>query len=518
MRNTAPLIPCPAESIRSFPTGVRPPRRSPSPAPPRARSLPPVRLALLLLPLALSAAVPEYQLGDVARDDVIAPVPLLVVNAEATEALRRKVAEEVKLVVRFNPRGAADAERDLREAVVAARARFLTALQRALPDRLPTAADVGTPAFDQALRDTQAETPREFPLARLARAWVSGDDDSLLVSRLTAPLREAMAQPIVATKDDRTYPSGQTVLLAPEPADGSPMDLREVDRSANAVSNARLLSLWRARRLVETQFRTGEEDLARFVSTFVRTTATPDPAMTDLLRARRQQGLTVNDAYDAAQPIVRKGQVIDRKALAALAALREKSAIGSLQSRLEQERTFASQLREHTLWFGLGLAGLGVALALIIWRTRARPSPLAPMLDAPLPLPPGGELGPASDSDWRTRALLAEDRAARAHHALRSGALGWMKERVVGTLFRHRSELLSAQERAEAEMRALEQRLEQLHTPLAERLRAYERRIDELERELAARGEENRELIGARIAVTRTHLSRERERGGYEAG
>jgi hypothetical protein len=497
---------------------VRLHRRPLPPASPRARSFPPgrLRLALLLLPLALSAAAPEYQLGDVATEDVLTPLPLVVVNQEATDALRLRVAQEVRLVVRFNSRGATEAERDLREAIVSARARFLSALQRALPERLPGAADIGTPAFELALREALRDAPRDFPLERLARTWVKGEDDATLIERLLTPLREAMAQPIVATKDDRTYPSGQTVLLAPEPADGRPLDLREIERSATPVSTARLLSLWRARRLVETQFRTGDEDLARFVVLFVKPTASAEPGLTEVLRSRRQQGLTVNDSYDAAQPVVRKGQVIDRKALAALSALREKSAIGSLQTRLEQERTFASQLREHTVWLALGLAGLGLALALIIWRTRTRPSAPPLMLDGQLSLPPVSEVGPGGQSDWRTRALLAEDRAARAQNALRSGALGWMKERVVGTLFRHRSELLSAQERAEAEMRALELRLEQLHTPLAERLRAYERRIEDLERELAARGEENRELIGARIAVTRSHLSRERERGGFD--
>jgi hypothetical protein len=471
--------------------------------------------ALLLLPFALSAGVPEYQLGDVASADVLTPVPLLVVNPEATDQLRQRAAQEVGLVVRFNTRSAADAERDLREAVIAARARFLTALQRALPNRLPGAADIGTAAFEQALRDARPDAPREFPLERFARLWAAGDDDGPTLERLLGPLREAMAQPVAATKDDRTFPPGQTVLLVPEPMDGRTIDLGELERTASKVSTARLLSLWRARRLVETHFRTGDEDLARFAVTFVRPSAAADQAMTDLLRARRQQGLTVNDSYEAAQPIVRKGQMIDRKALAALAALREKSAIGTLQVRLDQERTFASQLRVHTVWFTLGIGVLGIALAFVVWRTRARPG-TSLAASGYLSLPPERGLEPAGEIDWRTRALLAEDRATRAQHALRSGALGWMKERVVGTLFRHRSELLSAQERAEAEMRALEQRLEQLHTPLAERLHAYERRIEELERELAARGEENRELIGARIAVTRSHLRQERERGGYD--
>jgi predicted RNase H-like nuclease (RuvC/YqgF family) len=92
-----------------------------------------------------------------------------------------------------------------------------------------------------------------------------------------------------------------------------------------------------------------------------------------------------------------------------------------------------------------------------------------------------------------------------------------MRERIFQNLFRQRERLLTAQEKAEQEMRELEQRLGQLHAPLQDRIRAYERRIEELERELADKGEENRQLIGARIDVARQQLRMERERGGFGA-
>ena len=61
------------------------------------------------------------------------------------------------------------------------------------------------------------------------------------------------------------------------------------------------------------------------------------------------------------------------------------------------------------------------------------------------------------------------------------------------------------------------QRLERLHTPLKERVTAYEKRIEELEKDLAAKGEQNRELIQARISVARQQLTVERERGRFGA-
>ena len=123
--------------------------------------------------------------------------------------------------------------------------------------------------------------------------------------------------------------------------------------------------------------------------------------------------------------------------------------------------------------------------------------------------------GGGSDGVWRDRALIAEGKAERAQQAIRSGVMGWMRERIFQNLFRQRERLLTVQEKAEQEMRELEQRLGQLQAPLQDRIRAYERRIEELERELADKGEENRQLIGARIDVARQQLRMERERGGF---
>jgi hypothetical protein len=72
--------------------------------------------------------------------------------------------------------------------------------------------------------------------------------------------------------------------------------------------------------------------------------------------------------------------------------------------------------------------------------------------------------------------------------------------------------LLDAQQAAAAEMAELEHRLDDLRTPLKERLLAYEKRIAELEKALAARGEENRALIKAKIQLTRRQLEAERAR------
>jgi hypothetical protein len=86
----------------------------------------------------------------------------------------------------------------------------------------------------------------------------------------------------------------------------------------------------------------------------------------------------------------------------------------------------------------------------------------------------------------------------------------WMMNELVQRLLSQRSEVLSGQQRAEREVAELAARLEEVHAPLEDRLRAYEQRIAELEAELAAKGEQNLDLIKAKIETTRKQMEGER--------
>jgi hypothetical protein len=262
----------------------------------------------------------------------------------------------------------------------------------------------------------------------------------------------------------------------------------------------------------------------KYLASFVRTNAMADTNLTQILRARRTENLAELDNYEAAQPIVKNGQTIDRKALAALTMLREKTAITSLQQKLATtQEKLASQppvivpsapplppptpsaADNHlVIWIASGFGVVVVLLIAILFKMRPRNNTLLPVLAN----------AEVAESAWRERALVAEARAEQAKHAMKSGFMQWMRERLVQGLFHQRAELLTSQQKAAVEMNALEQRLEQLHAPLQERIAAYEKRIAELEKDLAVKGEENRELIKAKISLAKQQLTVERERGG----
>ncbi len=91
-----------------------------------------------------------------------------------------------------------------------------------------------------------------------------------------------------------------------------------------------------------------------------------------------------------------------------------------------------------------------------------------------------------------------------------------VKEAVIQELAAQRRELLRVQENAAMELVAMIRRLDALQAPLQDRLRAYESRIQELEKELAARTEENHELLKLKIEMLRRQLETESVRNRME--
>ena len=447
--------------------------------------------ALFTIAPSTPAAIPDYKLGDIATEDVITPVPLVVPHPEATDAFKQNVAQQTPSIVRFNPHAADEAETELRASINSAHATFMSALQAALQDRAPRESDLGTPAYIAAVDYVLRDAAKNLPLNDFVGFWLRRESDEVLVESLVKPVRAVMADPIIGdSESDAPLPANQPVRLVPVKSFTDPVTIDSFDSSGPTVAPSKLNGLWLAQRLVESHFPAPKEHFGKFAAAFVRANSLYDPALTEIVRAKRTVGFAVNDTFEAAQIIIHKGQTIDRRALSALAVLREKSLIGTLQSKLDQEQTVAGQIENQTTWIICGLGIMALALMLILWRLRTHPAEaFVPVF--PNPALTGVEQPALADGTpenaWQARALLAEGKAERAHAAIRSGALGWMRDKIFRNMANHRAELLSAQQHAETEMHELEQRLEQLHTPLQEKLSAYEKRIQELELELAAK-------------------------------
>ena len=469
--------------------------------------------------------MPDYKAGDVAVEDVVTPVRLQVVNPDSTDTLKREVADRVPVVMRRTAPSSAEAEAELRASISAARIRFLSSLNIALGGRPTTAAEVGSEFYRETLHKVALDAPADLPFARLAPLWVGGLSDETVIESLLHPLREIMASPIVAERDERTLPGDQPVrLIQVQRATDFP-SLQELESFGETMPASKLLLLSQARRLVETSFPTGQEDMGRFAAGFIRNNTFPAPGLTEILKVRRIDGITVSDTYESAQTVVRKGQTIDRRTLAALTMLREKNLVGTLQAKLDQEQVVAGLRSEQIRWMTIALGAAGVVLLVALLRRRNRP--VEEPVKAPLRTVADNQIvaisvsasaptvvGTTTGVNWREQPLLTGTTDTQVREAVRLGVVGWMREKFVQTLFSDRAELLAVHRQAEAEIRLLEQRLEKFNVAVQDRFTVYEKRIAELEGELATKGELNRELIGAKIEVVKEKLSVERERFG----
>jgi hypothetical protein len=192
--------------------------------------------------------------------------------------------------------------------------------------------------------------------------------------------------------------------------------------------------------------------------------------------------------------------------------LRAQTAISEFKSQ-----HFGQQNR----WLFAGLIIVAVTSSLAVWRlTRFRRArTLVPVVigrgnDSVMADASFGEAPEGGDAaEWKVRALFAEQRAAQTSEVLRAGLLPqmaqWLKQKLVRGLMADRTHLMRIQYAAELELAELDQRLARLHAPLEERLKIYQERIAELERQLAIKGEENRELIKAKIESTRKKIEEE---------
>ena len=162
-------------------------------------------------------------------------------------------------------------------------------------------------------------------------------------------------------------------------------------------------------------------------------------------------------------------------------------------------------MRRVLLGVGM-LLFLGLLVSAWMWfrsrRQQARErltnlvGPLAPLTATVPPL-----LDPAS-SALESEALAS----ALATGSDTPGRARQLIQKLLYSLLWQRQHFAQVQRQAAQEIAEMEQRLEQTHAPLQQRIRAYEQRILELEQVLARKGRENSELIKAKILMTKQQM------------
>ncbi len=534
----------------------------------------PTLLVAAMLATRLSAAaspLPKYEVGDTARVDILTPVPLIVIDHARTDALRQDEARRDSAIFRFYPQVADEAEAGLLEAFATARQAFLQAVEAAYGRRTLNEAAVAFPRFRRLVESFQRQG-QAFPVsADLARLWALGGAHESIVTNLAARLREIMEHPIVVEPLPAERGSGpsQAKMISVRPKELA-VDLALVEQEAADVFMTNIYTLGRARQELQAGFPPQERQMSDFLAAFLKDNCAFDEDLTQQCRRKRTEGIWAADEYQAGQLIVKSGDIIDLRLKAVLDQLRARTpgepqkseptkalakvplATTKLYEQTASPGVTAQPIVGQDRWLLRGILASTLALPFVLWGLgfRRLSQPLVParmrkdghsatLISCPsctgtivLPLEvtssgtspapatqaalAEGELLPqeASAQYWKERALAAERHAQRTNQVLRANVLPhfarWLKTKLVRRLAGQRTELLETQKKAEQELASLEQRLAAVQAPLEERLRAYEERIAELETDLTVKGEQNRELIQATIAITKRKLEAER--------
>lgn len=503
----------------------------------------PLTCLLALLPLArLQAADPaSFHLGETADQDVSTPVALDVINPDATATRRAAEALKTPAIFRSYPDLATNAvATDFQTVFAGTRTGFLAALKGKFSAPLADGT-IESPEFDKFVATFNARN-KTFPVGlALADDWARGEAGTETETRLTGALLKMMHRPVCPDTLPAGFAVGDTLRLVPVKDPDTAVTLATAERDGKIITASSLTTLTRLRMLLRREFPENEQALARALGTFLAPNCVPDTALTAQARKRDTGQLVVVDHYNAGDLILRRGQVVDVKAKAALDELHDRIASGQLDQQIAAERDLARraqeqaqqehdraqleqaqaqqardqaqaeheqllklqdqaltlqiQAREARLrnqWLLIAFAGIcGAGLLMFGWQWRQRRRPLPALVPArPVDVAP------------QTQAVIQSDFAPHLARAI--------KEALVQELAAQRSELLQAQRAAALEIASLVQRLDTLQTPLHERLRAYETRIQELEKELTMRNEENRELLKLKIEMIRQQIEAER--------
>src|SRR4051812_32177792 len=88
-------------------------------------------LALVLASSLSAKDLADYKLGDKVAQDILTPVPLKVIDPQATEELKLKEEIRTPIIFRFDPTASEKAEIALRDAFALQRSNFLNAIAAA---------------------------------------------------------------------------------------------------------------------------------------------------------------------------------------------------------------------------------------------------------------------------------------------------------------------------------------------------------------------------------------------------
>jgi hypothetical protein len=472
----------------------------------RWRALPVLLALVLSVPFAHAQApakrAADYQVGDIARSNITTHIELVVIDREASAALRQQEAAKIPAVFRLQPDAAEGAILRLREAFALARDTFVLQLAAKFGRRQLEPAQIKSAAFREFRAAFQSGNKGLPVTARLGAAWAGGGDGAAIEQELTAALREAVAGRRIRAdewpEEARNGPTQVRLLPMDAPTTLEPAAL---ERAGSLVNRGTLAPLAKVRAELQKPFAAGDRALARHVAAMIEPDCVFDPTATRALREFKTADLWSADRYTAGQVIVRAGEMVTPRIKAALDELAAQTAVSDLRQQPWRPLNYWPLL---LISVSTGLIIAGAFVFFISRRIEPRLDTLiveagAGAASLPSPARPVLTAGDGSAASIGADPGVTHEQVEKVLH-----------DKLVSTLLTQRKQMIDVQRQAVSDIADLELRLAKLQAPLQARLDAYEQRIAELEKDLVTRGHENSELINATIALVKEKLETER--------
>jgi hypothetical protein len=463
-----------------------------------------------------------YNVGDSADQSITTPVALDVVNPAATTALR--AAEALKIPAIFH--GLANTNTmaaAFLDTFGGTRSNFLAALQDSFHQTTLDEATIASPDFGYLITAFNIKN-RTFPVSdALAADWARGKPALALQNKILTSLQRLMQNHVRPDDLPLGLALGDNIRVIPANDPDSRDSISDIAQSGEVIPASSLIPLSNLKMTFRRGFSADEQPLARAASDFLTANCLPDHELTVLIRNHSVDQLVVSQHYNAGQLIVRSGGKIDTEIKLALNQLNDKlSADPTLQMAEaamlappptppaapapvaavtqmapDDTATVATPSNSQKLpilpWLIVGiLAAVSVIASIIsfILARRRKPAPVSVAVTTPAPVALAKMTPSAPPMTQTELAPLVQA----------------VKEAFIQELASQRRELIIAQQQAAAEITELVRRLDDLQTPMQERLRTYESEIRRLEKELAERTEENVELLKLKIQMTQDQL------------
>ena len=478
--------------------------------------------ALLCVSVLRAKELVAYRVGDASETDIVTPVALDVIDPAATDALKLAEVTRTPAIFRIYSDATNALAKEFLAEFAVARSNFTAAVQDTFHQTTLDNATIASPDFGYFITAFNIKN-KNFPIpVDLAVTWARGDPGVAAQNRLLNFLLLTMQHPVRSDVLPENFVTGETLRLVQVGNASENLTLEDAETRGKLVTESSLLTLSQLRTIFRREFTDDDEQpLARALTTLLRPNCFPDADLTQLARERAVSQLVVSEHYDVGQLIVRQGTVIDVKIKIALDQLNEKlaaspkpqvitgrnealpqpPAVNSPQNatlkKTDQTVTVQKQplkIFARNNWPVVVSAVISILALIGLWRLASRRKQQSSLLPA------------------RMENNLPSQNPVASHADLVPYLAQVVREALVQELAVQRRELLVAQQIAVAEISGLAGRLDELQMTMQECTRTYELQIQKLERELAARTEENHELLKLKIELVRQQLEAEQTR------